>query len=137
MLTPRLCDFKCNLQTLAARAPSALGAATLLTEAENESAFHSQAHPVFLLPRSKTSFIGLYSLIVKTQLIRAFLGVSEAMKLFERHQEVTTSSADACLRPPVSGSPALLLLPGQQGIFSGSSENLYHMSHTHNTHTHL
>lgn len=35
MLTPRLCDFKCNLETLAAGAASALGAATLLTEAEN------------------------------------------------------------------------------------------------------
>lgn len=113
----RLCNFKCNLETLAARAASALGAATLLTEAENESAFYSQAHPVFLLPRSKTSFIGLCSFILKTELIRAFLGVSEAMKPFERHQEVTTSSVDAWLRPPVSGSPALLLLLGQQGIF--------------------
>lgn len=64
MLTPRLCDFKCNLETLAAFAASALGAATLLTGAENKSAFYSQAHSVFLLPRSKTSFICLYSFIL-------------------------------------------------------------------------
>lgn len=34
----------------------------------------------------------LYSFILKTQLISEFLGVSEAIKQCERHQEVTTSS---------------------------------------------